>query len=134
VTEMRHDGYRDDTLRHWVNLFAITNQADLTMAYRLLEVRGLPPGDNYDKNLNRLVKVVSYEIRQPVALVRRGDTHHLAIPADAVLPALEQPLMPHVALLIPSDKTFPLEFAGLNRETAPIASAFLQTALRTSLW
>lgn len=134
MTQMRQDGSRNDTLRQWVNLFAITNQAELSMAYRLLEVRGLPSGDNYEKNLHRLVKGVSYEIRQPVALVRRGDRHHLAIPGDAMLPALEQPLMPHVALLIPSDRTFPLEFADLDRETAPIAIAFLQTALRTPLW
>jgi hypothetical protein len=134
VTEMLRYSDRGNACRQWVNLFEITNQAELTMAYRLLEVRGLPPGENYDKNLNRLVKAVCYEIRQPVALVRRGDTHCLAIPADAALPALEQPLMPHVALLIPSDRTFPLEFTCLNREAAPIVIAFLQTAFRTPLW
>lgn len=134
MTETLYDGCRDDTLRQWVNLFAITNQADLTLPYRLLEVRGLPPGDHYEKNLNRLVKAVSYEIRQPVALVRRGERHYLAIPADAGLPALEQPLMPHVAALIPADRTFPLELARLDRATTPIAIAFLQMALRTPLW
>jgi hypothetical protein len=134
VTKILNQGRRTLTSRQWVNLFAITNQAELAMAYRLLEVRGLPPGENYDKNLNRLVKAVCYEIRQPVALVRRGDTHCLAIPAEAILPALEQPLMPHVAMLVPSGSAFPLEFAHLDRETAPIAIAFLQTALRTPLW
>jgi hypothetical protein len=134
VTKTLNQGNRTLTSRQWVNLFAITNQAELAMGYRLLEIRGLPAGENYDKNLNRLIKAVWYEIRQPVALVRRGDTHCLAIPADAILPALEQPLMPHVAMLVPSDRVFPLEFGGLDRETAPIAIAFLQTAIRTPLW
>jgi hypothetical protein len=134
VTEMMRFDNRPDTSRQWVNLFAIANQAELTMAYRLLEVRGLPSGESYDKNLNRLVKAVCYEIRQPVALVRRGDAHCLAIPANAELPMLEQPLMPHVAILVPSDRVLPLEFASLDKDTAPIAITFLQTALRTPLW
>jgi hypothetical protein len=120
--------------RQCVNLFEITNQDELSINYRLLEVRGLPPGEHYDKNVNRLVKAVAYEIRKPVALVRRGSGHHLAIPADATLPRLEQRLMPHVASLVPGEETYPLEFAQLDDTTAPIAVAFLVYALRTSLW
>jgi hypothetical protein len=117
-----------------VNLFPIANQGRLRMAYRLLEVRGLPPGEHYDKNLRRLVKAICYEIRQPVALVRHDGVHSLAIPADAPLPAPEQPLMPHVATLLPRQGTHRLDFGRLDRETAPIAIAFLQMALRTPLW
>jgi hypothetical protein len=131
---MRQHAAQRSTVGQWVNLFGITNQAELTMDYRLLEVRGLPPGENYDKNLNRLVKAMRYEMRQPVALVRRGHTHCLAIPADAALPALEQQLMPHVVTLSPAEKTLPLEFGHLHREAAPIAVAFLQAALGQPLW
>lgn len=67
--------------RQWENRFEITNRDELSLAYRLLTVRGLPPGDHYDKNLNQLLKQVRYQMKQPVALVRRGDAHCLAIPA-----------------------------------------------------
>jgi hypothetical protein len=134
VTDMMPHAHQSSTARQWVNLFEITNRAELAMDYRLLEVRGLPPGESYDKNLNRLVKAVRYGIRQPAALVRRGDTHCLAIPADAALPALEQQLMPHVVTLIPAEKMLPLAFAHLHREVAPIAIAFLQAALGQPLW
>ncbi len=120
--------------RQWENRFQITNQDELSLAYRLLTVRGLPPGDHYDKNLNQLLKQVRYQMRQPVALVRRGDAPHLAIPATAALPVLEQRLVPHVARLEPSQETYPLALARLDAETTPIAVAFLEYAFRRPLW
>jgi hypothetical protein len=120
--------------RQWENRFEITNRDELSIAYRLLAVSGLPPGDHYDKNLNQLLKQVRYELKQPVALVRRGDAPCLAIPADAPLPGLEQRLMPHVARLEAREETYPLELDRLDSETTPIAAAFLQYAFRRPLW
>ncbi len=115
------------------NLFAITNQEELALEYRLLDIRSLPQGESYDKNLNQLVKALRYEMRQPVALVRTGLGHAVAVPADAPLPALQRRLMPHVARLSPRDETPVLDFARLTDETRPIALAFLQFALGTPL-
>ncbi len=119
--------------RRWANLFEITNPAELVTEYRLLEVSGLPRGNGYDKNLNQLVKSVVYGTKQPVALLRRGDTHYLAQPVDAPLPALEQPLMPHVARLEPRPEVYPLDLEHLGEDAMPIAQAFLRYALRTPL-
>ena len=134
MTNMIHRGNGISTLHQWANLFAITNQDGLTITYRLLEVQGLPPGEHYDKNIHRLAKGVSYEIRQPVVLLRHDDTHSLAIPADARLPKLEQQLMPHVATLVPGKETYKLTLDRLEEKTTPIAVAFLQYALRSPLW
>jgi hypothetical protein len=120
--------------RQWVNLFEILNREELAIEYRLVEVRGLPPGEHYDKNVNKLAKAVAYEIRQPVSLVRRAGDCYLAIPAEAALSKFEYQLMPHAASLIPEDKTHPLELAQLDPTTAPIAVAFLTYAARTTLW
>ncbi len=112
--------------RHrWANLFEVTNRRELEVAYRLLEIRNLPPGEHYDKNINQLVKAIRYELRQPVALVRDGNVHCLAIPSDAVLPQLQRQLMPHVV--------HALDFAHLDADTASIAVAFLQFALSSPL-
>lgn len=132
TSTMRSSKVRD--LHRWINLFEIRNQADLTIAYRLLEVKGLPPGEHYDKNMNRLVKAVTYGIRASVVLLQQGGAHYLAIPADAPLPQLEQRLMPHVATLVPREETYSLPLDRLNEKTAPIAAAFLQRALGAPLW
>lgn len=121
-------------LRRWINLFEIRNQADLAIAYRLLEVKGLPPGEHYDKNINRLVKAVTYGIRASVVLMQHGGAHYLAIPADAPLPQLEQRLMPHVATLVPSEETYSLPLDRLDENTAPLAAAFLQRAFGAPFW
>jgi hypothetical protein len=121
-------------LRQWVNLFEITNRQELRIACRLLAVHGLPAGEHYDKQVNLLVKGVSYELRQPVALVRHGDGHALAIPADARLPVLEQQLTPHMATLEPLPGATVLDFARHDLATERIALAFLGHALRTPLW
>src|SRR5258708_36188331 len=108
------------------NLFAITNQEELALEYRLLDIRSLPKGESYDKNLNQLVKALRYEKRQPVALVRSGSGHAVAVPADAPLPAPQRRLMPHVAILAPRDQTPVRDCARLTHETRPISPAFLQ--------
>jgi len=120
--------------RQWQNLFEITNQADLSVGYRLLAIQGVPAGDEYAKNINRLAKMVAYEIRRPVALVRRGDAQYLALPTDAPLPTCEQRLMPHIATLVPEQHEQLLHLGRLDSSSAPIALAFLQSALRTPLW
>jgi len=130
-TTSRTNGTRIPPMR--ANLFAITNQEELALDYRLLDIHGLPQGESYDKNLNQLVKALRYEMRQPVALVRSGGGHSVAVPADAPLPALQRRLMPHVAILAPRDETPILDFARLTDETRPIALAFLQFALGTPL-
>lgn len=121
------------TLRHWANLFEITNSAALTLPYRLLRVHGLPADEYYDKNINQLVKAIRFEIRQPATLVRRDDAHYVAIPAQAPLPTLERKLMPHIATLAPAGDAV-LELDRLDAGTAPIARDFLRSALRAPLW
>ncbi|MFQ5872326.1 MAG: hypothetical protein ACE5JL_00790 [Dehalococcoidia bacterium] len=134
MTGTAYNGSGFHQRRLWANLFEVTNLAEISVGYRLLEVRGLPPGGEYDKNVNQLVKAVSYEVHQPVALVRHGDTHFLAMPGHSQLPRLEQQLMPHVAQLEPVQEIYPLEFDRLDSRTAPIATAFLQFALRGPLF
>ena len=121
-------------LQHrWTNLFEITNRHELTVTYRLLDIQGVPLGEYYDKNMNQLVKALRYEMRQPVALLRRGNTHCLAIPADIPLPQLQRRLIPHIVTLVPHTETYLLDFSRLDEETMPIALAFLQFTLGTPL-
>lgn len=119
--------------RQWVNLFPLLNQDKLAITYRLLEIH-LTRGDNYDKNLNQLLKAVRFEMRKPVALVRRAEADYLSIPADAALPQLERQLMPHISTLVPTSTTNRLEFARLNAQDVSIAIAFLEFAFKGALY
>jgi hypothetical protein len=119
--------------RQWLNRFEIQNREELSLNYRLLKIHGLPPGENYDKNISRLTTAIAYELRQPVALVRRGNLPCLVIPAEAPMPKLEQPLMPHVAVLEPDAELGSLDFGRLDATTAAIAVSFLQFVFRTPL-
>jgi hypothetical protein len=120
-------------IRQWLNLFEITNLADHSVPYQLLRVQGLPPDDQVDRNLNQLVKKVAYELRQPVALVRRRDMPYLAIPASVPVPARQQRLTPHVVMLVP-DEASVLRLDRLDADTLPIARAFLQRSLQNPLY
>src|SRR2546426_1458699 len=118
--ERRNGNQQAGQPKQWVSRFEITNRDELVLDYRLLEIRGLPACDQYDKLVNKLVKQVRRELRQPVALVRCGDTHCLALPADAPMPNPQQRLTPHVANLTSAGETRSLELAHLDASTTPI--------------
>lgn len=120
--------------RQWANLFDIGNLGELEMRYRLLEVRGLPDGEHFDKSVTRLSRSLSYQLRQPVALVRRSSGCAVALPAAALLPELEQRLMPYVATLVPDDREYSARLDRLDENTTPVALAFLRFALNAPLW
>lgn len=119
--------------RHFTNLFELTNLSNLEATYRLLAVRGLTRGDNYEKNLNLLAKRLAFELRQPVALLAGEKGPAVALPADSRLPTLEQRLTPQVVTLVPEDEVYPLHFGGLDERTDPIAISFLQYAFGAPL-
>ena len=125
---------------HYINMYEITNLHDLECECRYLKVTGLPQDSSYDKNLNVLVKKLAYELRQPVALVNKSGDHYFVIPAESPLPALDQSLTPHVATLVPVEKTVNVRFDALDRETLPIGLSFLRYTMKgvlmrnRSLW
>ena len=129
---IQHSGNRHQ-LRQWVNLYEITNLPELSVSYRLLEVKGLPPNEYLDKGLNQLVKAVMYQTKHPVALLRKGSEFHLAVDASGPLPELEQQLMPDIVTLVPDAKVHALNLSQLDKSTIPIAEEFVEYALRTPL-
>ncbi|MFQ6041941.1 MAG: hypothetical protein ACE5PV_13875, partial [Candidatus Poribacteria bacterium] len=118
---------------HQINLFEILNLSNLNCRYKLLAVSNLPRDDAYGKNVNLLAKKIAYELEQPVALLFGEKQTRLAIPASSKLPNLEQPLTPHVAMLIPLEEIQLLDFNQLDAQTLPIAKSFLRSAFQRSL-
>lgn len=117
---------------HRLNLFKINNLHQLNYNYRLFEITALPLGDRFDQYIHLLAKNLAFELKTAVALVKREEKHFVALDSDAV-PNLEQPLTPHVAVLVPHDEVETLNFAHLRPETISIALSFLQYAFRSPL-
>jgi hypothetical protein len=95
---------------HVVTLFEVGNAPNLVLDYRLVAVDGFlgavqGDGDDVDRNLNLLAKLVAINSRTPVAIVRRNGTPFLAIPADKTLAEKEYSLTPSAVSLRPEDET-----------------------------
>ena len=87
---------------HVLNLYAITNAADLRTRYRLVDISGTYGEDDLaEQNLNLLAKRVALEEKRPTALVRVGGKPVLAVPADLRFTKSEYQLTPDVVELRP---------------------------------
>jgi hypothetical protein len=120
---------------HVLNLYAITNAADLSVRYRLVDIRGSYGEDDLaDQNLSLLAKRVAIEERRPAALVRMNGKPALAVPADLRLTKTEYQLTPDVVELRPRDEEQELSLGALTPETEGLGLAFLAFHLRNPLF
>jgi hypothetical protein len=125
--------------QHAFNLFPVTNQDQLSISYRLVEVVGeLGAGsDDPDlpaKNLNLLTKKIAFGQKLPVAIIRGGENPLLAISASHPITAHQYQLTPHVATLRPRDEVHSVAFRDLDSSTREIALSFLGWQLRGHLY
>jgi hypothetical protein len=120
---------------HVLNLYAITNAADLRARYRLVDIEGSVGEDDLaDQNLSLLAKRVALEEHRPVALVRPGGRPALAVPADLSLTRSQYQLTPHVVELRPREEEHELNLGHLTTETERIGLSFLSFHLRSPLF
>lgn len=120
-----------------LNLYPITNVADLETEYRLIEIVGLHDSpddpDLLHENAGGLVTKVASRLRCPTALVRHSGEYRLAVPADRQFEAFEVQVRPDVVRLTPRNETHKLAFCALTPEQIPVAQQFLLGALRGPL-
>ncbi len=124
---------------HVFNLYPITNQQELSISYRLVDVEGeLGLGsDDPDlavKNLNLLAKRLAFGQKLPVAILHGGEHPLLAVAADRPMTSCKFQLTPHVATLRPRDEIHTVEFPNLDTSTLGIALSFLGWELRGHLY
>jgi len=125
--------------QHIFNLYPVTNQDDLRISYRFVEVDGELGLGSHDpdlaaKNLNLLAKKVAFGQELPVAIIRGGEKPLLAVAADRPVKRCEYQLTPHVATLRPQDEIHSVAFSQLDDATRGIALSFLGWELRGHLY
>ena len=125
----------DMTTRLEANLFVIKNAAELNCEYRLFDIRGLDPeSDDYEKNAQRLVDIVSRSLRAPAVIYYEGARAHLALPTGYPNPSPDISLVRAQVRLEPVPGTFPLQFDRREPGTEVLCARFLQFALQSPLW
>jgi hypothetical protein len=125
--------------QHIFNLYPVTNQDDLQISYRFVEVDGeLGAGsDDPDlaaKNLNLLAKKVAFGQELPVAIIHGGDKPLLAVAASHPVRRHEYQLTPHVVALKPREEIHSVSFTNFDDTTRQIALSFLGWELRGHLY
>ncbi len=123
---------------HLVSLYEIENLTQLKARYRLVEIDGAfgcerDDEDLAEKNLNLLLKQLSFQEHVPAALVKRGGQRLIAVPADAKLEQTEYALTPHIVSLRALPGTYDIDFDSFNAESERVGLAFLAFQLRTPL-
>jgi len=117
-----------------VNLFEIRNIKQLTFDYKLLEITGLPQGEDFDKNIGILKRKLAYELRKPVTIKEKNGKYFIAIPFNSENPQIEQKLIPHVITLIPEKVKYTLKFDTSASSEYSIIIAFLEYQIKSTLW
>ncbi len=117
------------------NIFPITNLRDLKSRYRLYRIRGLSAEqEEYDPNIQTLVRKLSYFMRTPVAVIHQNGEPHLVLQEDAPEPTSPYPLVRATAIFERTDHVFTLDYEKPTSETDGLRVRFLQFAIEGELF
>ncbi|MFC1989424.1 hypothetical protein ACFLVW_02510 [Chloroflexota bacterium] len=117
------------------NVFQITNLDELKSQCRLYRVRGLSiDQDEYDPNIQTLVRKLSYSMRSPVAVIQRDNQPYLALPIDSPEPSSPYPLVRATAVFEKTDEVFTLDYENPTPETDALRTRFLQFVIQGALF
>jgi len=116
------------------NIYLIENLRDLDCRYRTYRVRGIPETDDYDKNIQALVDTLSRRTKSPCALFSKDQENFIAQPEGYVELPSSIGLIRTNAKIEKLPELYDLNFGSLTRDTAVLASRFLQFSLQNPLY
>lgn len=115
------------------NLFALETPARLRIAYRTVEVDGVPAGDDQAEHLEKLRTQLGFALRCPVAITARGKHPRVAVPAATVISEADYQLTPFVAHVRPTEAVSTIELGKHSEGEAYLLRSFVEFALRSPL-
>jgi len=116
------------------NIFLITNLSELKCEYRLYAIRGLSTEqDEYNRNVQILIRDLSYRLRSPVTVIVRDSKPHLVLRTDAAEPPSPFQLVRTTAYFERTDEVLTLDYQNRTAETGRIGERFLQFAVQGAL-
>ena len=110
-----------------VNVYAIENQSDIRIKYRLYRVRGIhPQSQDFDKNAQLLSDKLSRETKSPCAIIKEDSELFIAQPVGYPDLPNRMPLVGTIALLELTGPERELDYGSLTEKDRHIAIRFLQ--------
>lgn len=116
------------------NIYLIENLEELNCRYRTYRIFGIPESDDYHKNMNLLVDILSRKTKSPCALFNNGQETLIAQPEGYQDLPKSIEVIRAVAKLEKLSEVHELAFDQVNSATAKLASRFLQFALQNPLY
>jgi hypothetical protein len=115
------------------NIYPITNLHALSSKYRLYRIKGLKPEqDEYYQNCQRIVRILSYKLQNPVTIIEQDELPYLVVRDDAT----EEPETPFNVVdkkyveFIPNSTKYDLNFSQLTPIQIPVAIRFLNFVIQ----
>lgn len=128
-------------MRYETNIFPIENYESLSADYRLFEIINLLASDDYEENIQFIIKKLSYSLSHPVTIISKNlngeDTDYLVIKNDAdiasKIPNTFSVKKGDEIYFKPTDEVFSLNFTQYDDSTKEICRRFLQFSLNGSI-
>ena len=122
------------------NIYKINNLHELSDKYALFEILGLSQSvgdDDYDINVQHIIRTLSYELKHPVTIISLNEKPHLVVKDDHAIInrvpeeyAIKRNIPVHFKKI---NQGIPLDFVNYTSETKNIIIRFLQFDIHTEL-
>lgn len=125
-------------MKYETSIFKIENVEKLSANYLLFEIVGLASNDdNYESNIQFIVKKLSYELRHPITYLNKGNKVFLVVKEDERVVSLvpDQFLVKHEEIVYfkRTEGSLKLDFSNYTDETKGIILRFLQFDIQSEL-
>lgn len=128
-------------MKNETNIFPIENISELESEYRLYEIINLLNSDDYEENIQYIIKRLSYSLSHPVLIISKNldgkEKDYLVIKNDTEI-ASKIPSTFHIKMgdevyFKPTNEVFSLNFTEYDDSTKEICRRFLQFSLNGSI-
>jgi len=131
------ESYQPNAGQYETDIFPIENLQELSANYVLFELVGLNDSDeDYDINVQYIIKKLSYALKHPVTVIRRNDKPFLVVrdEADVIASVPTEYLIKRgdIIYLKRIDESFPIDFVNYE-SVREIVIRFLQFDIQTHL-
>ena len=123
-------------MSHYLNFFKITNLAEISMDYKLVEVdlQRIEDKAAYLKNLHRLCEKVASDTKGPTALLESEGQYQIAVPTDRTIRKTSYNLVGgFVGKIMDTNQLHTLNFNNLEGQNRLIAHQLLNFEIRRQL-
>lgn len=121
---------------HTLNLYKVTNIADLNFSYKLVEfdlpfIKGKE--NLFNKQLQKIAQRISSITEGPAAILKRDGKFYIAVPADKNLEETRVDVTPFTVQVKMMNDLYYIQYPGINESNVDVVQKFLEFEIRKQL-